>query len=294
MVTDMKAALPKPLPQPWRLPAVSPADCASEGATERRSPLRFFLLVVALSIPFWLLGGLTGWQLLPGLPVAALMFICPGAAALILVQRENGTTGMARLLRRSFDLDKIMAKPGYLSVLLLMPAVTALAFAVQRLTGTPVPAPQIAVLPVLLLSVGFFIGALGEELGWSGYAIDPMQARWGTLGASILLGLMWAVFHYIGLAQAHRSVEWIAWWSLGTVTQRMIMVWLYNQTGRSIFAVTLFHMTGNLGWQLYPVHGSYFDPRVTGIITALVAVVVVFAGGLRSARAARGLGRSIC
>jgi membrane protease YdiL (CAAX protease family) len=41
------------------------------------------------------------------------------------------------------------------------------------------------------------IAALGEELGWSGYAIDPMQARWGALKASILLGIFWAVYHYI-------------------------------------------------------------------------------------------------
>jgi uncharacterized protein len=252
--------------------------------SEKRSPLRFVVLVAALSIPFWLLGALTGWQLLPGLPVAALIFLCPAAAALILTHSENGTTGGARLLRRSFDFDRITAGAWYLPLLLLMPAVSVLSFAVQRLTGTPVPAPQIAVLPALLLSVGFFIGALGEELGWSGYAIDPMQARWGALKASILLGLIWALFHYIGLAQAHRSVEWVAWWSLGTVAQRVIMVWLYNHTGRSVFAVTLLHMTGNLAWQLYPVHGTYFDPRVTGIIMALLAIVVVLAGGMRSTR----------
>jgi membrane protease YdiL (CAAX protease family) len=106
----------------------------------------------------------------------------------------------------------------------------------------------------------FFVGALGEELGWSGYAIDPMQERWGALQAGILLGLVWAAWHVIALIQAHRSAAWIAWWCLGTVTMRVVIVWLYNGTGKSVFAVSLFHAIGNVSWQLFPVHGSYFDP----------------------------------
>ncbi|MEP7288206.1 MAG: CPBP family intramembrane glutamic endopeptidase [Chloroflexota bacterium] len=82
-------------------------------------------------------------------------------------------------------------------------------FGIMRLTGTPVPAPQIALLPTLMLSVMFFIGALGEELGWSGYAIDPMQDRWGALQASLILGSVWAVWHYVPLVQANRSAAWI-------------------------------------------------------------------------------------
>ena len=46
-----------------------------------RSPMKFFLLVFALSIPFWLAGGLTDLQLMPGLPVSALMAFCPMTAA---------------------------------------------------------------------------------------------------------------------------------------------------------------------------------------------------------------------
>ena len=68
-----------------------------------RPLLKFFLLVFALSIPFWLIGALTGRQLLPGLPVAALMFVCPAAAASILVFRRDKTPGLSALFRRSLD-----------------------------------------------------------------------------------------------------------------------------------------------------------------------------------------------
>jgi len=53
-------------------------------ATRRRrnrSPLKFFLLILALSLPFWLLGAMIGILLLPDLPVSSLMFVCPAMAA---------------------------------------------------------------------------------------------------------------------------------------------------------------------------------------------------------------------
>src|SRR5208282_2503686 len=76
----------------------------------------------------------------------------------------------------------------------------------------------------------------------------------------------------------------IAGWFLGTVSFRVLIVWLYNSTGRSVFAATLFHMTFNVSWQLFPVHGSHFDPRVTGMIFSFAAVVVVLIWGPRSLR----------
>ncbi len=245
-----------------------------------RSPLTFFLLTFALAIPFWVLGGVIGVPLLPGLPVAALMFVCPALAALFVVRRESGSDSAKALLKRAFDYERITAKAWYAPILLLNPAISVSSYAVLRLTGgTPVPVPEIPILATLALCVVFFIGALGEELGWSGYAIDPMQSRLGALWASLLLGAVWAAFHFVALAQAHRSVEWIAWWSLGTVSARVIMVWLYNHTGKSVFGAALFHAASNVSWQTFPIHGSSFDPRITGLITAIVAVLVATVWG---------------
>jgi CAAX protease family protein len=56
-----------------------------------------------------------------------------------------------------------------------MPVVMTLSYLVLRLMEVPVPVPHITLLSALTLFLIFFIGALGEELGWSGYAIDPMQ-----------------------------------------------------------------------------------------------------------------------
>jgi uncharacterized protein len=239
------------------------------------SPLAFFLLTFALAIPFWALGGAIGIQLLPGLPLAALMFVCPGLAALMLVGRERGYAGVRALLARALDYTHVTAKVWYIPIVLVTPGIFVLSYFVLRMIGTPVPVPQISLWSTLTLCVVFFVGALGEELGWSGYAIDPMQNRWGALRASLLLGAVWAVWHWVPLIQIHRSVEWIAWWTLWTVSARVIIVWLYNHAGKSVFGAALFHATSNVSWQMFPIHGSFFDPRVSGLITAIVALVAV-------------------
>lgn len=109
-----------------------------------------------------------------------------------------------------------------------------------------------------------------------------MQDRWGAFLAAIFLGSVWALWHYVPLLQADRSPAWIAWWSLSTVAMRVIMVWLYNNTGKSVFAVALFHAMANIAWQMFPVHGSFFDYRINRLIMAVVAAVVTFVWGPRT------------
>lgn len=201
----------------------------------RGSPLKFFLLVFALSLPFWVAGALIKLQLLPGVPVSALMSLCPATAAVIFVYRANKFAGVNELLRRSFDYKRIKGKLWYTPVILLMPAVAVLSYEVIRLIGVPIPMPHFQVVRTMALSLALFLPALGEELGWSGYVIETMQDRWGALQASILLGLVLAIWHSVPLLQAGRSLIWIAWWCLYTVAARVLIVWLYNNTGEKRF-----------------------------------------------------------
>ncbi len=240
-----------------------------------RSPLAFFVLVFVLFIPFWVAGALTTLQLLPALPVSALGAFCPAVGAAILLYRENGLEGIVDLSKRSFDVGRVKAKVWYLPAILLIPCIMALSYAVLRLMEVPVPPPEFSLTMAIALFVAFFVAALGEELGWSGYAIDRLQDRFGPLWAALLLGAAWAAYHFIPLLEAGQSLLFIGWWSLGTVAARVIMTWLYNSTGRSVFVATVFHTMINLTWQLFPVQGSYYDPRATGAITAAVAVIVV-------------------
>jgi membrane protease YdiL (CAAX protease family) len=247
--------------------------------SENRSVLTYFVLTFALSLPFWIAGALSNFQLLPGVPVSALGLLCMVGAACILVYRENGLVGVRTLLKRSLDFKRVGAKIWYLPTILLMPAIMLLSFVSQRMMDVPVPNPQFSFATPFILFAVFFIAAIGEELGWMGYAIDPLQARYGALGGALLLGGVWAVWHFIPLLSAQRSLAWIAWWALGTVAMRVIITWLYNNTGRSVFIAVVFHAMFNLTWQLFPIEGSFYDPRVTSLIMAAVALVVVIVSG---------------
>jgi hypothetical protein len=239
-------------------------------------------LVFVLTVPFYLAGALTSLQLLPGIPVSGFAFLCPVTAAAILVYQESRFASVKELLKRAFDFKRVKAKIWYVPLILLMPCIMALSYGVMRLTGVQLPAPQFSIVTTLALFVGFFIGGLGEELGWSGYATDPLQARFGALWAALLIGGVWAVWHFIGLLEVHRSLAFIAWWSLGTVAARVIIIWLYNNMGKSVFVAAIFHAMINLTWQLFPINGLYYDPRVTGLITAIVALIVVIVWGPRT------------
>jgi len=106
-----------------------------------------------------------------------------------------------------------------------------------------------------------------------------LQDRFGALGGAVVLGIVWAVWHFIPLLSVKRSPDWIAWWLFGTLALRVIITWLYNNTGRSVFIAVIFHAMFNVTWQLFPINGSYFDPRVTSLITAVVAAFIVIVWG---------------
>jgi membrane protease YdiL (CAAX protease family) len=247
-----------------------------------RSALTYFGLTFALSVPFWIAGALTKFQILPSIPVSALGLVCMVGAASILVYRENSLESVLELLKRSFDFKRVKAKIWYLPTILLMPCVMVLSYVVMRLMGVTLPAPQFSFATTLLLFVVFFIGAVGEELGWSGYAIDPLQQRFGALGGALMLGVVWAVWHLIPLLSVQRSLTWIAWWSLSTVAYRVIITWLYNNTGKSVFVAVIFHAMINVTYLQFPINGSYYDPRITGLIVTFLAAIIALVSGSRT------------
>jgi hypothetical protein len=250
--------------------------------TESRSPLAYVALVFALAIPFWLAGALTDFQLLPGLPVSAAMAVCPMLAASILVHRQRGSAGVRELLRRSFDAQKIEPKTWYLPIILLMPGLMVLSYGLMRAMGMRLPAPDISPLTALALFALFFLPALTEEAGWSGYVIDPLQSRWSALSAAMVVGLVWAVWHAVPYLQAGRSPAWIAGQFVATVALRVLIVWLYNNTGSSVFAAILTHAMANVSEFVFPINGSFYDPLVASPLMAAAAAIVAFLWGPRT------------
>lgn len=139
----------------------------SSGSSDSRFWL-FFGLVLLLSVPFWAIGGFSEVEILPGLPVSALMVAAPVTAAVILVRREGGPAAVATFLRRTFDYRRVTAKRWYVPTILLLPLAMLAMYGVLRLLDRPLHDPTIQRLAAPLLLAVFFISALAEELGWSG------------------------------------------------------------------------------------------------------------------------------
>jgi len=105
---------------------------------KNHSPVKFFLLVFLLSIPFWIMGAVTKdlTKILPiKLPISALMTFCPLLAAAILIYKEQKIHGVKELLKLSFDFQKIKDKKWYIPVIWLMPTIATLSYLYLKMTG---------------------------------------------------------------------------------------------------------------------------------------------------------------
>lgn len=250
-----------------------------------RSPLKFFLLTFTLATPFWMLNLLIKVEGLPlDIPVTdfALAFM-PLTAAAILIYKKEGPGGVKELLKRVLDFRKIKQKIWYVPTILLMPLLYLLIYKAIGLMGRPFPEPHISFLTIPLFFVMFFALAAGEELGWMGYAVDPMQERGSALTTSIILGSVWSIAHYPSMIKQGRNLKWIAWGTLGMLGMRTLIVWLYNNTGKSLFAVIFFHAMANVGRVAFPAdktHNPLVDyPGVHYSILAAAALIVAILWG---------------
>ncbi|GAB4465413.1 MAG: type II CAAX endopeptidase family protein [Anaerolineae bacterium] len=251
-------------------------------SAQERQPLRFFLLVFLITLPFWLFGG----HRLPlriNLPVSALAFFNPSIAAALLSYGEHGLSALKEWFRKIFDYRKITNRLWYIPVLLLMPFIYFLSYVIMRVRGLPLPDPvevPLSATPAYFLM--FFVAATAEELGWTAYATDPLQKRWGALRTGVILGLVWGLWHIIPDVQNGKAADWILWHRLYSVALRILIVWVYNNTGKSVFAASLVHTMDNVSVFLFPNYGSHYNPFITCIITWLMAALVIFGWGPRT------------
>ena len=114
----------------------------------------------------------------------------------------------------------------------------------------PVYAPNHFFLGILFgIPAGFL-----EEIGWMGYAFPKMRSAGNGLTPSILLGLLWSLWHlpvinYLGTATPH-GVYWLPFFlafSLAMTAMRVLIAWIYTNT-KSVFLTQLMHVssTGSL------------------------------------------------
>lgn len=256
--------------------------------SKNRSLLNFVLLLFGLSIPLWVIGSIYDVQVFPGFQLFQLPLAMPAVAALILIYRESGRDGVVALLKRTYDLRRIKSKIWYLPILLILPSINVLEYWILRISGTSVPSPHFSLAVLLGYSTVFFM-TYGEELGLTGYAIDPMQQRYSALTSGLLIGLVQAGYHIPGfIISGYYTFGWIFWHVLYTIVLRVLFVWIYNNSGRSLFSMALSHWTFGLFWILFPQPGNlqkalpFDDPRIAAFVAISYVAIVTFLWGSKT------------
>ena len=261
---------------------INPLDRTSKG----KSLFAFFLLAVALYIPIAIFADV---QVFPNWALINFGAFIPMLVALILVYREDGTAGMVELLKRTFDFKRIKSRIWYLPIFLIIPFTVMVLYGLALLFGLPVSSPYLSSwLP--FLSAILFVAAIGEELGLMGYVVEPMQDRFGALTANIFLGIIQASYHILLFSSSGMSADWIIWQLIYIAATRVLYAWIYNNTGKSIFAVVLMHSLFNLVWFLFPRNTAwvtlarpvFYNPTDLALITIVLATIVAFLWGSKT------------
>jgi uncharacterized protein len=166
------------------------------------------------------------------------------------------------------------------------PAIMLLGVALYSLTGGMIQAsisndklPLFIANFALIFVVG---GPLGEEFGWRGFALPAISARLNWRAASLLVGVIWSVWHLplfymAGTPQSHMS---FLVFLLSTTAESVMFAWLFRNTGQSIVPAMIMHTSIN-GWMsLILVMLTTGSPQFLVIMTCiqvLVAAAMLFA-----------------
>lgn len=253
------------------------AGVVSSEIDSRRYPLQFLMLVTAMSLPFFVLGAFVDSVRVGalGLPASALMFLLPVLVAVFLVYRDEGGAAVRALLRRAFDYSAAPNPVWYLVAVGVPLVAGAAAYGLARGVGAVGGGIPIALAALPFVVIATWFAATCEELGWTGYATDPLQQRWGSAATGLVLGIYWAVWHLVPLVQVGHGFWWITGWFAGTVAARVLIVWLHNRTGHGVLAAILFHATLNVTAVVTPNYDDPIVPILGGVLLALAAATVL-------------------
>ena len=249
---------------------------------DEHAVLVFYLLALALSWSYWLALLASGQRVEPGSATSHLPgLLGPMLAAIVVTGMASGAPGLRDLLRRSLT---IPARPAEGLLLALSPLLLGLAvFCVLRGTGAPWPDigafaayPGLPTGLPLWLSIGaaLVLNGLGEEVGWRGFASHRFASRMGRLRATLLVAVLWLLWHaplfwLVSNMRALLGPELLGW-AAGLVAGAFVLAAMYFAT-QSVLVVAVWHTLFNV---------VVATPPGRGLPAAAVSTFVMLCGGL--------------
>lgn len=262
----------------------------------QRYPLvSFFLLAFTLSWTFMIADALGSWGIIPfrlplsgpGILITLLMGYCPTIAAFLITGLTAGKEGMRKLFGRL--LRWRAGLPWYLFVLIGTPVLYYVALQLYLLfdgAAKPLPPgglPMIAIGALAMMLVNGLVN--GEEFGWRGFALPRLQAKYSALTSSLILGVIWVVFHLPlfftkgGGAGGNMSQTPFLAFALFVLSGSVLVTWLFNNSRGSVLFAYLFHAACNTWPALFAAaapDGLIFWAHAAVFTTAAAIIVLVY------------------
>jgi uncharacterized protein len=248
----------------------------------RRHPVATFVALSYASAWAWWLPLVILGERMPGalgLVLSILGSAMPSTMAILLVARLHGRTEVRRLLSRL-----LMGRVGifWYAAIIALTALMVFAVWVSTLFGAPTPvvvATIAGTLSIFLFSI-FPGSAVGEELGWRGFALPRLQARHSALAASLIVGTVWGAYHFplFLIGTPNRPLALFLPFAISGVIWSIFYTWMYNGTRGSLLIPVLLHAATNLPLSIVyePLHEHVLPAFWTlDAILALAAVVLI-------------------
>jgi membrane protease YdiL (CAAX protease family) len=201
-------------------------------------------------------------------PLFVLAVYSPAIAGIFLVWRHYGTKGLGSYFRR-LTLWR-MPVVWWAFLVVGIPAAFYLAAAIKGNITDPFPfSPWYGVLPAL--ATGLIIGPV-EEFGWRGVALPLLQRRYAPLWSSLILGLIWGLWHLPAffLSGSPQSAWSFGPFFIGALAITVILTAMFNAARGSLLIAALFHF--QINGPAWP-DAQPWDTLVFGVIALLVVLL---------------------
>lgn len=193
-------------------------------------------------------------------------------------------------LALGFSLQDFVWKRVFVAVVSIF-VIFVLSASVIRLTGYPVGYSDPAALPYsfLLILLAQFIGAAGEECGWRCFLQPYLQSRLKVLTSSIIVGLLWGLWH-IGIF-AHGLAFTASFLLTSVALSVMLGELLRHARGNNLLIATVLHTCMNIGLLLFfnEESGNVFSMATVAVCSALIAIALYMFNSRNRHRLAKGV-----
>lgn len=231
---------------------------------------------------------------IPGIALSILQPLSPDIAAFVVAAGAFGLIGVRRLVRgyrfwsgavgwrRGLRVWGMMALT-FLAMSLATAGLNYLFAPPESFEWVGVPVLSLAFPLALLASIFLDVGGVTEETGWRGFALPLLQERTTPLAASLIVGVLWGVWHFparpdilLGDYGVGGGALLLGILVVRFVVLSVVMTYFYNRVGGStLIAIAMHGLHNDSVFLQGRISAEGLRPYVISELTLLAPIVAV-------------------